>query len=143
MSKFRLAGVLRARHAQEAVAKAAAARARADAQAAAEDMRRTADALDAVSHQHPNTTVALAAAMSARQALATALCAAIGVTREADEAAAAATDELAIAAAQRKAMEKLAERHAVTRRKQHEAVEARAVDDLVAARHKVATPEAM
>jgi flagellar FliJ protein len=140
MAKFRLAGVLRARQAQEGVAKVAAARARVEAEQANADVHRYAATLDAAAEVHPDTATALAAAMSARQAVAGALFAAIGVFRDADEAVEDRMAELTAAAAQRRAMDKLAERHAVTRRRNQDAAEQRELDDLATARHSARRP---
>jgi flagellar export protein FliJ len=139
MPKFRLAGVLRARQAQETAAKAAAARARADAKSAAVEVHRQAASLDAAHDVHPRTASALAVAMSARQAMAAALNVAIGLTAEADAVVDDRVADLAVAAAQRKAMDKLAERHAVTRQRAADASERRELDDLVVARHVTAS----
>jgi flagellar FliJ protein len=135
MPKFRLAGVLRARQAQETVAKAAAARARADADAATELVHHHAETLDAASAVNPDTAQALAAALSARQAMAAVLSASVRAADEAAGVVTTATQELAAAGAQRKAMEKLAERHALTRRKKEEHAESLETDDLVTSRY--------
>lgn len=133
--KFRLAGVLRARQAQESVAKAAAARSRVGAEMAHAQVHRQAASLDAACAVHPDTATALAMALTARQAMAATLSAAISVAGAADVEVSARIEDLAAAAAQRKVMDKLAERHAVTQRRHAEAAERAELDDLVAARH--------
>jgi flagellar export protein FliJ len=134
MTKFRLAGVLRARQAQETVAKANAAKARAAAEVAAAEVHRQAATLDSAHEVHPRTASALSVALSARQAMAAALSVAVGAAVEADVEVGTKVDELAVAASQRRAMDKLAERHAVTVRRAEEEVERRELDDLVGAR---------
>jgi flagellar export protein FliJ len=133
--KFKLAGVLRARQARENAAKAAAAAARNDARVAVVEAECQSAALDAAHAVDPGTAKALAASMIAQRMLASALSVAIESVRAADTVVDERVDELALATAQRKAMDKLAERHALSRRRAAEAHEAREVDDLVAARH--------
>jgi flagellar protein FliJ len=134
MARFKLAGVLRARQAQESVAKAAAARSRAEAQAAEAEVHRYEATLDAAYDVCPRTATALVASLTARQAMATALYAAVGLAREADVLVETRMADLAVAAGQRQALDRLAERHAVTVRLAAEAAERREVDDLTAAR---------
>jgi flagellar export protein FliJ len=138
LPKFRLASVLRARQAQETAAKSAAARSRAVAADAAADVHRQAATLDAAHDVHPRTAYALSAALTARQAMAATLSAAVGSAVEADAVVDTRVEELAVAAAQRKAMDKLAERHELTRRRAADAAERRELDDLTSARHVAA-----
>jgi flagellar protein FliJ len=135
LPKFKLAGVLRARQAKENAAKAATAQARADARVAVAEVERQSAALDAVYEMDPDTAIALVASLSTQRMMASVLSAAMDTARAADSVVDTRVDELALATAQRKAMDKLAERHALARRRAAEAVEAREVDDLVAARH--------
>jgi flagellar biosynthesis chaperone FliJ len=132
---FRLAAVLRARHAQEDAAKAAVVRARAEADAAA--VRTHAIERDLDGRPVPNETTALAfnASMWARNALATELRAAIGVTEVADETVEERLRALTDAAVQRRTIEKLEERHAAARKHTEEQLDAKAVDDLTTAAH--------
>jgi flagellar biosynthesis chaperone FliJ len=77
--------------------------------------------------------MAFAAAMSARQALASALSTAIGMSQLADETVRERAEALTDAAIQRRIIEKLEERHAATRRHAGAAAAQRAVDDLTSA----------
>jgi flagellar export protein FliJ len=135
MPKFRLAGVLRARQAQETAAKAATARARAEAEVAALEVHRQAATLEAAREVHPRTASALAVSLTARQAMAATLAVAVGLAAGADAVVETRVEELTVAASQRKAMDKLAERHAITRQRAADAAEQRELDDIVAARH--------
>jgi flagellar FliJ protein len=135
MPIFRLAGVLRARTAQETVAKAEVAKSRFAAGTALAEVHRQAATLDRADQVHYSTANALAGALMGRQAMAAALSVAIGVAGEADAVVADRMADLAVAARQRMAMDKLAERHALTRQRKLEAVERAELDDLVNARH--------
>jgi flagellar protein FliJ len=132
---FRLAGVLRARQAQETVAKAATGRSRAAARLAAKDVERRSAGLDSAPEIHARTASALVAALISRQSMAASLSAATGLSADADAAVDASIADLTLAAAQRRAMETLAERHAATRRRAAEAAERREIDDLVNTRY--------
>jgi flagellar export protein FliJ len=135
MKGFRLAAVLRARQAQEDVAKAAAARARAEADAASGlVLSRERDLADRHTVDESSAT-AFTATMRARQALAGALAEALGAASLANESARARLDELAEASARRRALEQLAERHAAQQRAAEEAAERAALDELSAAAH--------
>jgi flagellar biosynthesis chaperone FliJ len=72
--------------------------------------------------------------MAGRHAMASALSAAVGVHADAETVVADRIADLAAAARQRKAMDKLAERHAMTRRRKADAAERAEQDDLVGAR---------
>jgi flagellar FliJ protein len=136
MPAFRLATVLRARQAQESAAKARTARARAVADAAAGEVHRQAATLDAAANVNTAIAAALAVSMSARQAMAAALSAAIGVGARAEGEVSDRQSELAVAASQRRAMERLAARHEQTRRNKADAAERRELDDLTASRYR-------
>lgn len=130
---FRLAAVLRARHAQEDAAKAAVVRARADASAAllrASALERDLDRRDV---PEISSAAAFSATMSARSALAGALGAAIGVTEMANETVEDRMRDLTAAAVQRRTLEKLEERHAAARKHTEEKADEKAVDDLTTA----------
>ncbi|GAA2579653.1 hypothetical protein GCM10010399_06760 [Dactylosporangium fulvum] len=136
-SGFRLAAVLRARKAQEDAAKAAVVRARADATTAVEKVRARERDLDGRRVPDAATSAAFAATLTARQAVAGELAAAIGVRRLAEEAVEDRLRDLTEAAVQRRTIEKLQERHDATRKRTRQAAEEKAVDDLTtAAAHK-------
>jgi flagellar FliJ protein len=129
-SGFRLGAVLRARKAQEDMAKAAVVRARADATAAVQRVRARERDLDGRAVPRASTAAAYAATLTARQAIAGELAAAIGLSRLADETVEERMRELTDAAVQRRTMEKLQERHDLTRKRTQAAAEEKAVDDL-------------
>ena len=133
--RFRFAGLLRARVAQETVAKAAVARSRFAASTAHAEVHRQAASLDAAEQVHVSTAHALAGAIAGRQAMAAALSGAITAARSADDAVAETMVDLTLAARQRKAMDKLAERHAQARQRAADAAEQAEHDDLVNARY--------
>ena len=114
--RFRLAAVLRAREAQEDVAKGAVVRARRDASAAAQFVRRQAEALGEHPLPRDGTGGAVVAAITARQSLAAALAESIQVASHAQDRIEHTLDELVGASARRRSVEKLAERHAATLR---------------------------
>jgi flagellar biosynthesis chaperone FliJ len=129
---LRLGGVLRARQAQEDVARAAAQRARANAEATAAQIRRWEHALDLRGVPEHSSAAAHAATLSARQALASALCAAIGVARLAEENAQVRAGELTQAATARLSVERFTERQAAEQRRADEAAEGRQLDEIAA-----------
>jgi hypothetical protein len=133
--RFRFAGLLRARLAQESVAKAAVARSRFAAGNAHAEVHRQAASLDAAEQVHVSTAHALAGAIAGRQAMAAVLSGAITAARSADGVVAETMDDLAVAGRQRKAIDKLAERHARARQRAADAAERAEHDDLVNARH--------
>jgi flagellar export protein FliJ len=133
--RFRLAGLLRARVAQETVAKAAVARSRFAARTAHAEVHRQAASLDAAERMHAGTAQALAGAMAGRHAMAAALSGAVTAARSADGVVAETMADLTLAARQRKAMDKLAEQHARARRRAADAAERAEHDDLINARH--------
>jgi flagellar export protein FliJ len=132
-SGFRLGAVLRARKAQEDAAKAAVVRARNDAATAHSAVRARNDDLDRRRAPDAATSAAFAATLSARQAIASALSAAVGVAQLADDTVKERLDDLTDAAVQRRTIEKLQERHDLTRKRTEAAAEAKAVDDLTTA----------
>jgi flagellar protein FliJ len=138
---FRLAAVLRARHAQEDAAKAAVVRARADAEAALLRAQALERDLDSRGAPDVSSAVAFSATMSARSALAGALRAAIGVTVLANEKVEERMADLTEAAIQRRTLEKLEERHAAARKHTEDKADERAVDDLTTAAYGRSAPE--
>ncbi|GAA1577034.1 hypothetical protein GCM10009827_118570 [Dactylosporangium maewongense] len=127
---FRLGAVLRARKAQEDAAKAAVVRARGEAAAAHGAVHARERDLDGRRVPDGATSAAFAATLMARQATATALAAAIGAAELADQTVQDRLDDLTDAAVQRRTIEKLQERHDLTRKRTAAAIEAKAVDDL-------------
>ena len=132
---FRLSSVLRARKAQEDEAKAAVVRARTDAATAQSAVRARELDLDRRLVPGSATAAAFVATMSARQAVAGALAASIGLAQLADGTVRERIDELTDAAVQRRTIEKLQERHAAARQRAEESAEAKAVDDMTTAAH--------
>ena len=135
MTKFRFAGLLRARVAQETVAKAAVARSRFAANQALAEVHRQAANLDAAEQIHASNAHALAGALVGRQAMAAELSATVEAARAADGVVDEALADLAVAARQRKAMDKLAERHAQARQRRMDDAERAEQDDLVGSRY--------
>ncbi|MEV4514912.1 cell envelope biogenesis protein TolA [Dactylosporangium sp. NPDC049525] len=130
---FRLGAVLRARKAQEDAAKAAVVRARGEATAAHGSVHARERDLDGRRVPDGASSAAFAATLMARQAIAGALSTAIGVASLADETVQDRLDDLTDAAVQRRTIEKLQERHDLTRKQTAAAIEAKAVDDLTTA----------
>jgi flagellar protein FliJ len=135
MALFKFAGVLRARVAQENAAKAEVARSRTTANAAMAEVHRQSATLDQAEKADYSTANALAVAMATRQAMAAELAFAVGKAEEAEVIVKNRKVDLAAAARQRKAMEKLAERHAATRRHRADVAERAEVDDLTNGRY--------
>jgi len=79
------------------------------------------------------TSAAFAATLMARQAVAAEVAASIGVSELADETVRDRLHDLTDAAVQRRTIEKLQERHDLTRKRTRDAAETRAVDDLTTA----------
>ena len=127
---FRLAGVLRARQAQEDAARGEVLRARRGAAQAAEAVEVRDRTL--ATHQVPDedTARALVAALTARQAMAASLSAARQLHLLAEQHATGRTEELTEAARRRRTVEKLAERHAEQRRQREQHAEQSALDEL-------------
>jgi flagellar FliJ protein len=130
MSRSWLTNVLRARQAQEDVAKGAVMRARREADVAAERARLYEEALG--SRRVPDQAYAgsYAATMAARHVMAAALSAAVEVAGEANGVVRDRLVDLSDAATRRRAVEKLAERQADAARRAEEAAARREVDDL-------------
>lgn len=135
MMKFRFAGLLRARLTQESVEKAKVARLRFAANTALAEVHRQAASLDEAEKQHPSVAHALAGALVGRQAMAAELSATVAVARAAEGVVDEALVDLAVAARQRKAMDKLAERHALARQRRADAAERAELDDLAGSRY--------
>jgi flagellar FliJ protein len=135
MPGFRLGAVLRARKAQEDAAKAAALRARAQADIAATWVGAVERDLDDRPAPHEASALSFAATMSARNALASTLAAAIGAAQLAGDDVQDKLTDLTQAAIQRRTIEKLEERHAAARRRAVDTADAKAVDDLTTAAH--------
>jgi flagellar protein FliJ len=133
MARFRLGAVLRARQAQEDARKAAVAQARLAADTARGEVGKLERDLDRRNAPNTASAVAFNAAMSARQAVASALTTAMSMSRLADQGVQESLDDLAAAAVQRRTIEKLAERHAAARQHTAAAAEARSNDDLTTA----------
>jgi flagellar protein FliJ len=127
---FRFASLLRARQAQEDVAKGAASRARAakeTAHTAAADRER---ALQATSAPPAGTAQAIVAAIAAQRAMAAGLAAARQIVLDAERDHAERLDDLAVAAGRRRTLERMAERHAEDRQRADLAAEQRALDEI-------------
>jgi flagellar protein FliJ len=127
---FRLAPVLRARQAQEDAAKGGLVRARAS-ERDAQDLAKRAS-LDLVGAGAPTegTARAIVAALVARQALAANLAAAEAKVVEAGDYTALQQQLLADAAKKRRAVERLAERHAEARKAHEMASDQKTIDEL-------------
>jgi flagellar export protein FliJ len=134
MTRFRLAAVLRARLAQEDVARAETVRARGAARAA----RRTADDQEAVLEATDLPSGAPARAVVAALAARHSLAADLAATRHDITVADAHTDtrlsDLAEAAKRRRIVERLGERHAATDRARDAAAQQRAIDEIAGRR---------
>jgi flagellar protein FliJ len=141
MTRFRFAGLLRARVAQETVAQAKVARSRFAASTALAEVHRQAASLDAAEQIHVSNAHGLVGALVSRQAMAAALSASVTAARAADAAVDETMVDLAVAVRQRKAMDKLAERHALARRQAADAAERAEIDDLVNSRYVTAREE--
>ena len=127
---FRLASVLRARQAQEDTVRGEVLRARVGAAHAAH----ATDARDRslLEHRIPDadTSHALIAALTARQAMAASLAAARQLQALAELRVAEHTGELTEAARRRRSVEKLAERHAEQRRRHDQYADQSVLDEL-------------
>ena len=127
---FRLAGVLRARQAQEDAARGEVLRARRGAAQAAEAVEARDRTL--ATHQVPDedTARALVAALTARQAMAASLALARQLAELAESRVAERAEELTVAAQRRRTVEKLAERHAAERQRRDLRADQSALDEL-------------
>jgi flagellar protein FliJ len=128
--RFRLATVLRARQAQEKVAKAAVLRARAAAAAATERHAEQESALAARPTVDGGAATWYVAALAARQALAGEVSAAAGLAERTAEQLAEQTTELIDAAIRRRSMETLADRHAAAVQEAELAAGQRVLDEV-------------
>jgi flagellar export protein FliJ len=127
---FRLGPVLRARKAQEDVARGAVVQSRAEVREAAALVKRRQLELTGGDAPSEGTARAMVASMVARQSLAAGLSAAHRMVAEADEQVAEKVAELADAAKRRRAVEMMAERHAEAVRGHDLAVDQRSIDEL-------------
>jgi hypothetical protein len=137
--RFKLAPVLRARQAQEDLARGAAAQARAAEQSAAALVKRR--QLDLVGADAPSegTARAMVAALVARQSLAAGLADAGRLAGAAGAHTERRTAELNDAAQRRRGVERLAQRHTDALRAHDQAVDQRTIDELaVTARQRAA-----
>jgi flagellar FliJ protein len=132
--RFRLATVLRARHAQEDAAKGAVLRARAVAQTTADRHARRERELTDLPTLNGGPAAWYMAALAARQAQAGELTAAAGLAAaDAEQVQQAATD-LAGTAVRRRSVETLADRHAAAAQQAELEAGQRAIDELAATR---------
>ena len=141
MKKSRFGGLLRARIAQETVAKAAVARSRFAANTALAEVHRQSASLDEAEQIHTSNAHAVAGALVSRQAMAAALSASVTAFRTADAVVDESMADFALAARQRKAVDKLVERHALARQRAAEAAERSELDDVVGSRYVIAREE--
>ena len=132
--RFSLSAVLRARQAQEDIAKGTAARARHDADRAHDAVANREQALDHRPAQPSGTAGAFDAAAAAGRHLAADLAAATELAGQADDLVRERAGELSVAMVRRRVLERLAERHAAAQRRAEQAAEQRVVDDLVTSR---------
>jgi flagellar protein FliJ len=129
---FRLSSLLRARQAQEDVAKSAVSRARAAKEAARDAAAAGEVALHSTSLPPAGTAHAVVAALAAQRAMAAGLAAAQQVVLDLERHHAERLDGLAVAATRRRAVERLAERHAEDVQRADLAAEQRALDEIAA-----------
>ena len=128
-----LAGLLRARKAQEDVARGKAERARLEAVAAAERVRRYEEALGLRRVPESLDARAYVATLTAHRAMAEALTASVTLATQAEGVVAERSAELTEAAMRRRAVERLAERQAAQARRAADAAAEREIDDLTTA----------
>jgi flagellar export protein FliJ len=127
---FRLGPVLRARKAQEDVARGAVSQSRAEVRDAAALVRRRQLELAGADAPSEGTARAMVASMVARQSLAACLSGAHQLVTDAEEQTRERVAELADAAKRHRAVETLAERHAETVRAHDLAVDQANIDEL-------------
>lgn len=127
---FRLGPVLRARKAQEDVARGAVNQSRQEIRDAQALVKRRALDLTGADAPTEGTARAMVASMVARQSLAASLSGAHQMVTDAEEVTQAKVAELADAAKRRRAVEMMAERHAETVRKHDLATEQANLDEL-------------
>lgn len=128
--RSRLAAVLRARRAQEDIARAEMARANAAVAAARGRVARRADALDEWGGPEGGHSASYLASIAAGQALAHALRDAMAMEQAAQDDAAVNREHLKHAARHRRSVEKLTERAEEAARKDELAAQQRVIDDL-------------
>ncbi|HYN93842.1 MAG TPA: flagellar FliJ family protein [Pilimelia sp.] len=128
--RFRLAGVLRARQAQEDAVKAEVVLARGAARTARSEARERAETLRTSDAPQRGTAQAIVASLAARQALAADLAVARAGVGTADIKVDARLADLAEAAKRRRVVEKLGERHIAQLRAKDAAVEQQALDEI-------------
>ena len=128
-----LAGLLRARKAQEDVARGTAQRARLEAAAAAERVRRYEEALGLRRVPESLDARAYVATLTAHRTMAEALTASVTLATQAEGVVAERSAELTEAAMRRRAVERLAERQAAQARRAADAAAERETDDLTTA----------
>jgi flagellar export protein FliJ len=133
---FRLASVLRARHAQENSARGSLLSAHQEAAEAAERVRRMDAAIDARPRPDSPNSLAFAATMWARQAMAGELSMAVTAAAQAETTVDERATDLTAAATRRRIVEKLGERHAEADRAAEEAAAQREADDLTSSRNR-------
>jgi flagellar FliJ protein len=127
---FRLGPVLRARKAQEDSARGAVVQSRAEIRAAHQLVKRRQLDLAGADAPTEGTARAMVASMVARQSLAASLSGANRMVTDAEEITREKAAELADAAKRRRAVEKMAERHAETVRKHDLATDQSNLDEL-------------
>jgi flagellar export protein FliJ len=130
MPRFRLGAVLRARLAQEDMARAEVARARGAGRTARQATAAREKSLTATDAPTGGTGLAVVAALAARRALAEDLIAARHRETVAEAQVDARLADLAEAASRRRIVERLAERNAAQRRAEEEAADQRAIDEI-------------
>jgi flagellar export protein FliJ len=136
MRGFRLASVLRARYAQENSARGKLLSAHQEAAEAAERVRRMDAAIDARPRPDSPSSLAFAATMWARQAMAGELSMAVTAAAQAETTVDERATDLTVAATRRRIVEKLGERHAEAERAAEEAAAQREADDLTSTRNR-------
>jgi flagellar FliJ protein len=136
MRGFRLASVLRARYAQENSARGKLLSAHQEAAGAAERVRRMDAAIDARPRPDSPSSLAFAATMWARQAMAGELSMAVTAAAQAEATVDERATDLTVAATRRRIVEKLGERHAEAERSAEEAAAQREADDLTSTRNR-------
>ncbi len=127
---FRLGAVFRARQAQEDAAKAEVVRARTRTHAAAKLARMYEDELGETTTPDEGVAQSILASLAARRSLAAGLQAARAAVAEAERDTGEKMAELAEAAKRRRAVELLAERHDEQLKREAQAADQRAVDEL-------------
>lgn len=128
--RFRLAPVLRARQAQEDLARGAVVQARAETESAAALVKRRQLDLAGADAPSEGTARAMVAALVARHSLAAGLADASRLATDAEVHSEQRVAELADAAKRRRGVERLAQRHTDALRAHDQAVDQRNIDEL-------------